>query len=355
MAVPVVPQIINVLRMAMGRPEPTGQLALLWLMATACEKDLPLDTAVDAMAADAKGAWKFRLEDFAAILRRGVPIQIAVQQVPDLLPPEAVLAAKVGASAGTLGQSLRAEAERQSEIYEAAHSQSILGVLIYVAAVLSALISVTSFLMVWIVPKFKKIFDDFDIELPAITQSLIDFADSSGPILLIPLCLGAIIAPILWLLWSLGFRYKALNLRNWYPRLDMGAVLRQLGVVVQNGQPIVDGLHIISTQHPNTSTWKRMSRVYEAVKSGEEPWKMMQHEKLLRTRERGLLESAERAGNLGWALMLLGRQIESKQDHRIRSCFQLVRPVCIGLGGLFVAWVACAMFLPLVKLIGDLA
>ncbi len=355
MAVPVVPQILNVFRMGLGRPEPSGQLALLWLMATACEKDLPLDSAVDALAADAKGRWKFKLEDFAAVLRRGLPVDQAIMRVPDLLPPEAVLAAKVGMASGTLGQSLRVEAERQSEIHESADTSSLFGAIIYMAFVFATLMSVASFVMVWIIPKFKKIFDDFDTVLPSVTTSLIDFADSSGTALLIPICVGALTLPVLWLLWVLGVRYPAINIRNYMPRLDIGAILRQLGVVVDSGKPLLDGLHVISTQHNNQATWKRMSRVYEAVKSGEDPWKMMQYEKLLKKRERGLLESAERAGNLGWALSLLGRQIESKQDYAIRAWLQLIRPICIGIVGLFVAWFAIAMFSPLIKLINDLA
>lgn len=355
MAVPVVPQILNVIRLGLGRSEPSGQLALLWLMATACEKNLPLASAVEALAEDAKGRWMFKLQDFAAILKRGVPVEQAVQMVPDLLPEEAILAAKVGAKTETLGLTLRAEAQRLSSMQENNASQSVFGSMLYLSIVVAVQFAIVTFLMVNIIPKYKKIFDDFDTELPQLTTSLIDFADHSGLALLVPLCVGALVLPILWVLWGFGIRYRSLNLRNWLPRLDVGPILRQLGVVIDEGKPLIDGLHVISTQHPNTATWKKMSRVYEAVQAGENVWKMMQFEKLLKARERGLLESAERAGNLGWACSLLGRQIEDKQDHWILSWLQVIRPISIITVGLFVGWIAVAMFVPLIKLLNDLS
>jgi type IV pilus assembly protein PilC len=361
MAIQIAPPIVQVVRLALGRPEASGQLTLLWLLATACEKNLPLDAAVDSLAADARGQWQYRLTDFAALLRRGKTVDEAIQCVPGVLSAEAVLAAKVGAANGALGKSLRIEAERQSAMQSDEQGTSIMGSVIYVCGMLAILSSVVGFMMIWIIPKFKKIFDDFGTELPSVTRGLINSADLNnnfGIFILSPLVLFAVTLPALWLLslFGIGVRMPAfLNLKRLFPRLDVGPMLRQLGVVVAEGKPLVDGLEVVSTQHPNTPTWRKMSQVYEDVKSGESPWATMQHHKLLRSRERHLLESAERVGNLGWALQLLGRQIEDRQDHTIKSALQLIRPFCIAITGLFVGWVAIAMFAPLIKLLNDLA
>ena len=361
MAVQILPPIVQVVRLALGRPEASGQLTLLWLLATACEKNLPLDSAVESLAADARGQWQYRLTDFAALLRRGKTVDEAIQLVPGILSPEAVLAVKVGAANGALGKSLRIEAERQSAMQADEQGTSVMGSVMYGCAMLAVLSSVVSFMMIYIIPKFKKIFDDFDTELPAVTQGLISSSDLSsgfGVFILTPVVLFAVTLPALWLmsLLGVGVRFPAfLNVTRFFPRLDVGPILRQLGTVVAEGKPLVEGLEVISTQHHNTSTWKRMSQVYEDVKAGESPWATMQQHKLLRSRERHLLESAERVGNLGWALQLLGRQIEDRQDHVIKSALQFIRPISIAITGLFVGWVAIAMFAPLLKLLNDLA
>jgi type II secretory pathway component PulF len=324
-------------------------------MATACEKNLPLASAVDALANDAKGPWQFRLQDFAALLRRGTPVHQAIEMVPDLLSPDALLAARVGAASDSLGPALREEAERMALAQSEIETQSVLGSLIYIGAMFSLLSLILGFLMVWIVPKFKKIFEDFNTELPRLTQVLIEFCDGPGYLLMAPIATFAFGLPLLWLASVFGFRFNIFDVRRFFPRLDTGPILRQLGVVVSGGKPLMEGLLIISTQHPNTSTWRRMSAVYEGVKAGEHPWGMMQHERMLKTHERNFLESAERAGNLGWALKLLGQQIEHRQDNAVRSTMALLRPIAIIAVGALVAFVAVGMYLPLIKLVTDLA
>lgn len=354
MSVKFAPPILNALRLALGRPEPSSQLSLLWLMATACQQNLPLDAAVDALAADAKGQWKFRLEDFANLLRKGMPIEQAARRVPDLLPPEAILALKVGTATDSVGEALRSEAERMAEEQTQLEGVTVMGAVVYASTLLILASSILSFLMIWIVPKHKKIAMDFGMELPAITQSMIDFCDGPGRYLLAPAALCLLAIPLFWVARLLGFRLTIANPLQYFPRLDAGPILRQLGVAVESGKPLTDALKTISTEHPHTATWRRMSHVYECVKAGEKPWGMMQERRLISLRERELLESAERAGNLGWALQFLGRHIETQQDHRAQAALRLVRPILLGLVGLFVAWIAIAMYMPLVKMINDL-
>ena len=51
------------------------------------------------------------------------------------------------------------------------------GALVYPIVVISVAVGILSFIMITIVPQFKKIFDDFGSErLPAMTQNLIDFS-----------------------------------------------------------------------------------------------------------------------------------------------------------------------------------
>ncbi len=356
MAVQTIPPIVQFVRLMFGRSTPNDQLTLLWLIATSCEQELPLAPAVDSLASDARGQWRHRLEDFASLLRRGTAVEQAVEMVPGLLPPDALLAAKAGAATGSSGETFRLAAERQTQQQADANTSSLLGSVFYVCTMIGCLSSLLTYLIWKVIPKFKKIFDDFGQELPSATKSLISAADHPlGPILLIPLAAGAVLLPVLWILWSSGFRYRSLSISRLFPRLDTGPVLQQLGVIVERGKPLTDALYVLSTQHHNTRTWRKLSRVYEGVKAGEECWSVFQQEKLLTARERQLLLSAERTGNLGWALQTLGRQIERNQDNRIYTWLQLVKPVCICILGLVIGFVVVALFVPLIQLTESLA
>ncbi len=353
MSIQVTPPIIQVARLAIGRPTPGDQTTLLWLIATACEQSLPLAPAVEALSSEARGVWRDRLDDFAALLRRGSAVEDAIERVPGLLPADAVLAAKTGAETDSLGPALRVAAEWQTRRQSDAQSASLGGAIFYMAAIVFVLIAVILYMSYKVLPRYRMIFEDFGVELPRVTQTLIEIADG-GILLLTPLLAFAGLFPMLWLLWSSGARYQFLSLNRMFPRLDVGPVLQQLGVVVECGKNLTDGLAVLSTQHPNAPTWRRLSFVFEGVNAGEDCWQLMQQQKLLRPRERQLLESAERTGNLGWALKTLGQQIECKQDSRGYALLQLVKPIGVCVLGGFVTFVALAMIAPVIKLIGDL-
>ena len=81
----------------------------------------------------------------------------------------------------------------------------------------------------------------------------------------------------------------------------------------------------------------------------------MAQEKLLNQREAALLRSAQRAGNLPWALEALGTRFEQRWQFRLMFWMEFVRPAVLIVLGLIVAVFDLAFFLPLVKLINDLS
>ena len=82
--------------------------------------------------------------------------------------------------AGEAGGALEIILQRLAEFKERSQSlkRKVQGAMIYPVAVITVATGIVGFIMYWIIPKFKKIFADFGIELPAITIWLIfDFSD----------------------------------------------------------------------------------------------------------------------------------------------------------------------------------
>ena len=67
-----------------------------------------------------------------------------------------------------------------------------------------------------------------------------------------------------------------------------------------------------------------------------------------------MLESAERAGNLAWALDEMADGKTRRSAYRIRTWISLLFPLCILTVGSLVMFVAVALMLPLFKLISAL-
>src|SRR5277367_6813028 len=55
--------------------------------------------------------------------------------------------------------------------------KKVIGAMIYPCVVISIAVGVVSVIMVFVIPKFKDIFKDFHVDLPAVTQALLDVSD----------------------------------------------------------------------------------------------------------------------------------------------------------------------------------
>ena len=80
--------------------------------------------------------------------------------------------------AGEAGGALEIILQRLAEFKEKAQSlkKKIIGAMVYPAVVIFVAVSILTFIMVMIIPKFKKIFDDFGLQLPTATKTLIDMS-----------------------------------------------------------------------------------------------------------------------------------------------------------------------------------
>src|SRR5262249_10263954 len=76
--------------------------------------------------------------------------------------------------AGEAGGALEVIMQRLADFKEKAQSlkRRIIGAMVYPIAVISVAIGILTFIMVYIIPKFEKIFKDFDMKLPALTEWL---------------------------------------------------------------------------------------------------------------------------------------------------------------------------------------
>src|SRR5262249_19703784 len=81
--------------------------------------------------------------------------------------------------AGEAGGALEVILQRLAEFKERAQSlkRKVQGAMIYPVAVITAAAAIVTFIMIWIIPKFKAIFQGFEIKLPAITEYLIAASD----------------------------------------------------------------------------------------------------------------------------------------------------------------------------------
>ena len=344
----------------LDRTRASRQAALLTLLAIAVEKQLPLSPMLDAFAADSPARWRRDLRDLADMLQSGAALPDALEAVPNLLPPEAILAARVGAESGTLAESLRVVSRR-------AGSGAAVAVVwphwaaLYFAFIPLVLVLIVSFLMFAIVPKLKRIFEDFAVELPPPTIALITISDwvlQYWFVVLPPIVVFVGLTALIIInggrfIYPLDSPPRVLLQR--FPRFAAPDILRNLAPVAGAGRPLLGALETMAGFHPVLAARRRMAEIADSVAAGHDCWTAMTAAGMIRTGEASLLSAAERVGNLQWALAEVAQNIERQLEFRFKVVLEFVRPAVVLLLGSAVGFVVVSLFLPLVGLINDLA
>jgi type II secretory pathway component PulF len=272
-----------------------------------------------------------------------------------------MIAARAGARNGTLAESLRDAAIRHTHKYEQSTgvtSSPSLAVLYLTAVPLLAVLIVTG-VMTYIIPKFKAIFEGFNTDLPGLTIRLIDISDLSAKYwyLLSPFFMLAMGGTVfLACAYVVGFNEFDLPVfKRWLRRLSLPNLLRIFASTVREQRPLDETVNMICASHARSAVRTSMDEVYHLMQAGEDPWQAMQSQKLLTKNETAALQSAQRAGNLSWALEQLAESLDRRFTYRWKTWLEFLQPAIVIVLGIGVGFICIALFLPLVKLLNDLS
>ena len=328
------------------------QGGLLWVLAIATEKSQPLIPVIESFAEEAQGVWRLRMNRLLQNMNRGMALPDALQEVPGILPKEAIVEIRIGWLTGLPADALK----RCALSY--ARSQQGIGItakrfLTYIQTLAVILFLLVGFVMYYIIPKFKKIFDDFGLELPAATQMVIRAADYCYPIAVWGGLL-LLVAKLVLRLLSNGSEDKFWAFLFW-PRFGIPDLLFNLRLAVVARESLLSVISELSQHHPQRMIRRKLAQVQAWIESGGTCWQGMQNQKLLKPNETALLESAERLGNLDWMLNEAADMVEKRSEYLARRRMELLQPAVIVLIGLMVGFYAVGMFLPLVTMIRALA
>jgi type IV pilus assembly protein PilC len=248
----------------------TRQLSILQ------DAGLPIMRSLKVLAEMQKpGALKNGLLDVCDEIEGGSTLSEAMSKSPKVFDRLYCNMIRAGETAGALEVILR----RLSEFMERAQSlkRKVKGAMVYPIVVVSVAVGILTFIMLKIVPQFKKMFNDFGTELPAITQLLVDIADW--------------VAAYWWLIPAIPFGFKFfLKLLCKIPYCRMGWDIfslkvvvfgqlveknivsrsaRTLGTLLASGVPILEALNITKETSGNMMFERLFGKVSEAIRDGE--------------------------------------------------------------------------------------
>jgi len=324
-------------------------------MAVATEEHLPLSQVLEAWAADERGRQRVRVRRLAALLKEGMPLPEAVEEVREALRDEDVLAIRFGAQSGTLAASIRQQlADAEWTTGSSAHR--FRPTLLYGVIVAALFTVITTFLYLKIVPSFNELLEDFDLQRPEELQWSIQFAEIVERFW----WLGAL--ALLALIWSAfsarpgRFVRHTILARLFRPLGDLRSadVLQKLSVAANAGRPIPGALSTLARYHHDASLRRQLLYVRNEVEQGVDVWQSLTAAGLLTASENKLLATADRVGNRPWALEQIALGKKRRTLRWLGRMADLFLPVVVVVLGAFVLFQALSLFVPLVRIVMSL-
>lgn len=352
---------LQTLLFMLNRPEPIRQSSLLMVLATGIGHAPSLLAGLKTLSEESKGSWARKVEQLGQLLSQGQMLSEALTIATDLLPEQSLIAIRVAEQTGSLKQVLADEAHRlmRSQSQGNAVQPSLGMTTVWLVFIAVQTFTIVSFIMIFMIPKFKAIFEGFGVELPDLTLRLITMSDwflSYWYIIMLPMIC------VVGYGMALTFRSSLNRLLSghvlWsehFPRFWTPMILRLLSLAVTAEKSLGDGVHAIQAGLRPGRASRALSSVRQGISAGSDCWRSLHVKGFLNTRELVFLKSSTKTRHLDWGLVHLARTVEQRRGRWLRLLVQILQPVAVLTVGLTVGFVVLALFLPLLKLLNGLS
>jgi len=338
----------------------TRQLAVL------IDAGLPLLKSLRVLEEQQKpGPLKNALAGMGQAVESGSTFSEALAAYPRLFNKLFVNMVKAGEAGGVLEIVLN----RLAEFVEKSQKlkSKVKAAMIYPSVVITVAIVVLIFLMTYVVPKFRDIFTNFDRELPAMTQVLINISTffRSNIYYTHPPYIGLLI--LIPILLYLLFRFikstdrgkmfldaAKLNVPVFGVLVRKSAVARfsrTLGTLITSGVPILQALNIVRETSGNEVISKAVGNVHDSIREGESIAGPLRDTKVFMPMVISMIEVGEETGKLPEMLMKIADVYDNDVDNAVAGITSIIEPILIVTLAGIVGFIVIALFLPLIDLI----
>ena len=234
----------------------------------------------------------------------------------------------------------------------------VIGAMIYPAVIGSLAVSVTFFLLTFVLPRFAGVFAGKEAAMPWPTKFLMGLSSIMVEwwwvILLV--MLGMVVALFLFIRTEVGSRWfdktklTAPIFKRMFRALYISRSMQTMGELINAGVPMLDTLTITGDISGNWF-FKRMWRsVYISVKEGKKITQPLLKNPLLPKAVVQMIGAGEESGKLGEVLDEVSTFYSKQLREAIKTVTSMIEPIMIIIMGSVVGFIAMAIILPIFKL-----
>ncbi len=332
-------------------------------MAILLEAGLPLIRSLKTLSRQSKNpAIKKTLEEAAASVEGGATFSEALAQHPKSFDKLYLNMIRAGEAAGKLELIL----DRLAMFMEkAAKIQGkVKSAMVYPIIVLCVAGIICSGLMIFIVPKFEKMFTELleGEPLPWLTQIVVGigkFMSEQALIMVVGIVVLVILIKIILKIPFLRFYidWAKYNMPLFGPIVSKSAISkfgRTLGTLMGSGVPVLNSLTIVKETSGNEVVARAVVKVYEAVKEGEGMAPPLQATKIFPEMVISMIEVGEETGKLPEMLDKIADTYDEEVDNAVSALTSMIEPIMMVGLAVIVGGIVIALFMPMISIIEKL-
>jgi general secretion pathway protein F len=316
--------------------------------------------AIDTLAEkERKDEWRALLGQVATVLRQGRPFSAALEQQPAVFSPLYVATVRAAERTSDIVPALSRYVAYQAQL-EAIRKRA-LNAAIYPMILIAAGALVSLFLLLYVVPRFGKIYEDRVADLPFFSQLLIRWGQLveghalivgaalvALPVILILIFrhrnLRAKLGDLLWRVPAIGERLKVYQLARLY---------RTTGMLLRGGMPLVSALGM-SAELLHPVLRERLAAASRLISEGRSVSESLEANGLATPVAMRMLVVGEQGGNMG-EMMDRAASFHDEELARWVDWFtRMFEPLLMAVIGLVIGAIVVLMYMPIFELAGNL-
>ena len=343
-----------------GKISETDLVLFTRQLATMVDAGLPLVSALTALyeQADPKKQAGLRrvVGEVSALVQQGDSFFEAISKHPNVFNRLYVSMVKAGESGGLLSDIL----DRLAMFLESAArlKKKVKSAMTYPIIVLCIAVSITTFLIVRVVPVFGEIFADFGAKLPAPTQFLLDVSAfiRGNWYYIVSGLLGVFFSIRAFLRTERGrqvwdtYKLKLPIFGVLVHKICMTRFARTFAQLIRSGVPILEVMSIVGDTSGNYVVEEAIKKVSSDIEKGDHLANAISREKIFPPMLVRMVGAGEQTGKIDAMLEKMADFWDEEIEAILNALTSLIEPLLIVVLGVIVGGIVIAMFLPIFKL-----
>lgn len=348
------------INISFGGVSNTEIMLLTTHLAVCLKSGLTLFEALEMLRDQAEGTLRVVLEDIVRDLQSGEPLHRALARYPKYFSSIYVNLVRIGEISGTLESNLLYLSRSLRQSYEL--RKKVKSAMIYPTVVFVAIILLGLAMGMLVLPKILPLFKSLNMKLSLPTKFLIYVAE------MFQAYGGRIVAGtvlfLLFIFWLVGREFMKQILHRLYifmpilkgmvVNVNMAMFCRTLGMLLENGISIDQGLRITASSTDNYAYRSVASSFVYQIQNGKKLSDVLAtYPRYFPMMVARMIGMGERTGTLSTSLLYLAEYYESEVDTALKDIATIIEPILLIFIGGVVGTVAIAIIGPIYSIAGS--